>query len=155
MSPDRQGTGLGIDHRDGDASNNDLSNLGIHCSPCGAIRQCGFAGLKKWLRLANSNMEQTEIVRRTREIFEKSGKIPSLRQVDPFATPARIDTADLANELMKSDWDGLTEEYKRLRGFFTQYASGLFAVTSAIGYVFRQHFERWILELIRTSNRFN
>jgi len=78
-------------------------------------------------------MEQVEIVRRTREIFETSGRIPSIQEVDPLATSSEIGILDLANELMETDWEALTEEYKGVRGFFTEHARGRFAVTSAIG----------------------
>lgn len=123
------GRGLKVDHKNGDASNNDPRNLRIHCPPCEAIRHCGLAGVKGWVQLANSEMEQIEIIRRTRQMFEESGTIPRIRQVDPFATRARIDAVDLANKLLETDWEGLTDEEKSLRGFFTQDARELFAIT--------------------------
>lgn len=81
-------------------------------------------------------MEQAEIVRRTREIFERSRKIPSIGDVDPLATLTGIDSIDLANNLVESGRKELREEYKCLRRFFTQSALAFFAVTSDIKYVF-------------------
>ena len=136
-SPHPKGRGLQIDHRNGDASDNDHTNLRVHCPPCEAIRHCGLSGIKGWVCLASSDMEQVEIVRRTRKMFEESGKIPRIREVDPLANHAEINTIDLANKLMKMNREDLTEEEKGLRGFFTQKASDRFAITMATGYVSR------------------
>jgi HNH endonuclease len=128
-SPHPIGRGLVVDHRDGDASNNDPTNLRVHCPPCDAIRHCGLSGLNGWIELAKSDMEQVEIVRKTREIVEQTGDVPPVRDVDPFATPAQMSTVDLANRLLKVDWEDLTEEEKALRGFFTERTGRMFAIT--------------------------
>lgn len=123
------GRGLQIDHRDGNASNNDSTNLRIHCPVCEAIRHCGFAGMKGWVQLGSSDMGQVEIVRKTRRIFEETGKIPRVTEVDPDARRVEINVLKLANKLMDTDWEELTSEEKTLRGFFTPKAERLFAVT--------------------------
>jgi hypothetical protein len=75
-----------IDHANGDASNNDPSNLRVHCPPCDAIRHCGFAGTQGWLSIGESTMEQVEIVRKTREVFENTGVIPYAEDIDPSSS---------------------------------------------------------------------
>jgi hypothetical protein len=88
------------------------------------------------VQLARSDMDQVEIVRRTRKMFEETGVMPPIREVDPLATRTNTDTVELANRLLHSDWEALTNEEKSLRGFFTGYAQNLFAITMAVGYVF-------------------
>jgi hypothetical protein len=131
-SPHPRGRGLQIDHRDGNLSNNDPANLRIHCLPCEVIRRCRSAGIEGWLILAKSDMDQVEIVRRTRKLFEESGSIPNVLEVDACAARVKIATVDFANKLMKVDREDLSEEDKGLRGFFTPYAKYLFAVTMDI-----------------------
>lgn len=128
-SPHPNGRGLVVDHKDGDASNNDRANLRVHCPLCDAIRHCGLSGIYGWLQLVKSNMEQVEIVRKTREIFEQSGRVPLVSDIDPFATPVNTGVVDLANRLMTIDWEDLTKEETALRGFFTQSTSRMFAIT--------------------------
>jgi hypothetical protein len=125
------GSGLQIDHRDGDASNNDPANLRVHCPPCEAIRHCGLAAVKEWVVLAKSDMNQVEIIRRTRKLFEESGSMPNIREIDASATRPRIETTELANRFLEVDLDDLTEE-KGLRGFFTPHAENLFIRTMVI-----------------------
>jgi hypothetical protein len=118
-----------VDHKDGNASNNDLLNLRVHCPPCDAIRHCGFAGIKGWITLGQSTMDQVEIVRKTRELFENSSAIPLPTLVDPSVAPVDMSPVDFANILIKVDWEDLPEEYRRFRGFFSEHASHLFLKT--------------------------
>jgi hypothetical protein len=83
-----------------------------------------------WVELAKSDMDQVEIVRRTRKMFEENGSIPRIREVDPLATRTDMDAVDLANRLMETDREGLTNEEKCLRGFFTGHALEKFVVTA-------------------------
>ena len=69
-------------------------------------------------------MEQVEIVRKTREIFESTGLFPHRNRVDPSLKPADISVVDLANMLLERPWKDLPERLQRLRGFFTTRASG-------------------------------
>jgi hypothetical protein len=80
-------------------------------------------------------MEQIEIVRRTRKMFEESGKVPQIRDVDPLATHTEISAVELANKLMKINHEDLTEKEKNLKGFFTAGAKEQFTVTGEIEYV--------------------
>jgi hypothetical protein len=55
-------------------------------------------------------------------MFEESGIVPQIRQVDPFATPTEIDIVNLS---MSTDSDNLTDEEKR----------DLFAANTVVKYV--------------------
>ena len=133
VSPHPRGRSMIIDHADGDASNNDPSNLRIHCPPCEAIRHCGFAGLQKWLIVGESTVEQVEIVRKTREIFENTGVIPHPKRIDPSVKAADIHVLELANMMLRTPWKDLPEELQCLRGFFTKCSSGRFQATMLTG----------------------
>ena len=136
-SPHSSGRGLKIDHKDGNASNNSLDNLRIHCPPCEAIRHCGFAGMNGWVILGHSDMEQVDILRRTRELFELNWSIPHVQEVDPNATCSSMKTTTLASKLLSVDRGDLTGEERHLKGFFTENAMDLFTVTMPVrpGYV--------------------
>ncbi len=112
-----------VDHKDGNASNNDPLNLRVHCPPCDAIRHCGFAGIKGRIVIGESNMDQVEIVRKTRE---SSAAIPLPTLVDPSMVPVEMGPVAFANILLRTEWEELPEEYRRFRGFFTEHASRLF-----------------------------
>ena len=133
LSPHPQGHYMVIDHIDGDAPNNDLSNLRVHCPPCEAIRHCGFTGLRKWISVSESTMEQVEIVRKTREMFENTGVIPLPRSINPSLEPTSISVVELANMMLKTPWKDFLEKFKRLRGFFMRRSSGLFRNTMLAG----------------------
>lgn len=141
MSPHPEGRGLKIDYQNGDVSDNDKTNLSLSCPPCRAIQRCGFSGMKGWVQLAKSDMEQVEIVRRTRQLFEESGKVPKIREIDPLASLTKRDILDLAAKLRDVGWENLTEEEKGLRGFFTSHAGGMFMVTTTKEYVFKFRFQ--------------
>lgn len=49
-----------MDHKNGNAANNELDNL---------IRHCGFHGIKDHLILAHSKLSQLEIVTETRRLY--------------------------------------------------------------------------------------
>jgi hypothetical protein len=78
-------------------------------------------------------MEQVEIVRKTREIFEKTGVIPHPKSIDPSVKAADIHVLELANMLLRTPWKDLPEELQRLRGFFTKCSSGRFQDTMLTG----------------------
>jgi len=126
LSPYPHGRYMVINHIDGDASNNNPSNLRIHCSPCDAIRRCGFAGLQNWITVSESSMEQVEIVRKTRETFKDTGVIPDPNCIDPSVKPVGISAVHLANMMLKTPWKDLPEEFQRLRGFFKKRSIRLF-----------------------------
>ena len=119
-SPHPLGRSMIVDHKDGNASNNDSSNLRVLCPPCDSIRHCGFAGLMNWLVLAVSSMEQVEIVIKTREIFESTGEIPDPEQVDRSCKFIDMGIVELANIMLKTPWEDLPEDLRKLRGFFTK-----------------------------------
>ena len=133
VSPHANGRSMVIDHADGDASNNDPTNLRIHCPPCEAVRHCGFAGMRDWLVVGESTMEQVDIVRKTREMFESTGTVPRVRVVDPSAIPGDVDVLELANMMLETPWEDLPAERRRLRGFFTGLSSNLFQKTMLLG----------------------
>ena len=123
------GRAMIIDHKDGNASNNDPLNLRVHCPPCEAIRHCGFSGIKGRIVIGTSDMDQVEIIRKTREIFQSSTAIPLPVLVDPSIIPVEMGPVDFANILLETEWEELPEEYRRFRGFFTKRASRLFLDT--------------------------
>ena len=138
MSPHPNGKGLRISYRNGVASDyNDHTNLILHCPPCEAIWNCDIPGIEERVWLANSDMEQVEIVRKTRKMFEESGRIPRIREVDPLATRTDITIIDLADQLKAMKREELTEEEKGVRGFFMPEASDWFEITMAPEYVSR------------------
>ena len=132
LSPYPQGRYMVIDHIDGDASNNDPSNLRIHCPPCDAIRHCGFAGFRNRITVSESTMKQVEIVRKTREFFEDTGVIPHPNRIDPSAKPGTW-VVNLAGMLGRMPWKDLPERFQRSRGFFTKHSWLLFRNTMLIG----------------------
>ncbi|KAG6862115.1 hypothetical protein C0995_005927 [Termitomyces sp. Mi166 len=126
-SPDDKGRGMKVDHKDGDASNNHPSNLRLYCPPCEAIRHCGLHGLYGYIILGSSDLDQLEIIRRTREVFESSGTIPRVTELDPHAIRPNMSIVDFANLLLEKDWDNLPEKYRSFKGFFTNRADKLFS----------------------------
>ena len=68
-------------------------------------------GMKEWIVLARSNMDQVEIVRRTRALLEESKSMPTVSEVDPTSTRVETETTELANKLMEVDWEELTEDF--------------------------------------------
>ncbi|KAG5729344.1 UPF0696 like protein [Termitomyces sp. T112] len=128
-SPDDTGRGMKVDHIDGDASNNHPSNLRVHCPPCEAIRHCGLHGLYGYITLGSSALDQLEIIKRTREVFETSGNIPRVKEVDPHAIKPKISIVEFANILLETDWDNLPEKFRSFKGFFTNRADKLFSIT--------------------------
>ena len=129
LSPHPEGRHMVIDHKDGNALNNYSLNLMLLCPPCHAIRHCGFSGLQDWITVSKSTMKQIEIVRKTREIFEKTGVIPHPYRIDPSVKLVRISAVELANMLLTTPWKYLPEGYQSLRGFFTKQSSRLFQYT--------------------------
>jgi len=78
-------------------------------------------------------MEQVEIVRKTREIFEVTGVIPNPERIDPSLKPVDIDVLELANTMLMTPWKDLPRQYRSLRGFFTQNSWSLFRNTMLTG----------------------
>ena len=154
------------DHIDGNAGNNDLSNLGTNCVLCDMIRHCGFHGMKGLIVLkrlpdaqapsasaASSSsvsssattlkpISQVEIVRRSWAHFRAHGRMPAIHELvagtrnvyvirgakgkpldDSFSPGEAVHMTQMANVLLKFDYDQLHEECTKLfRGFFTSKA---------------------------------
>ena len=105
-----------IDHINGDATNNSLENLRVLCSMCDTIRHSGLAGIKGTLEVWISNVNQLEIVQKTREFYLQKKRFPSPKEIDYYSQKTSlfpIDVATLENEEVPVEWKG----YK---GFFTK-----------------------------------
>lgn len=109
-----------VDHVNGRASDNRPENLGVNCQMCDKIRHCGLAGISGFLMRGSSKLPQIEIVRKTREYYKASRRIPKATMIDPEATPvAKMSVVDFANVLMETEWERLPASMKLYRGFFT------------------------------------
>lgn len=127
------------DHIDGNASNNDLDNLGVNCLGCDAIRHCGFSGMQGWLILRKSLLKQEEIVRKTYEFYLKNETNPLPKEIDPSCqkifnhsfkaddelvyeinnpSDEEISSIDLANVLLSYDYEKISG-IENIKGFFT------------------------------------
>lgn len=69
------------DHINGDASNNDESNLAMNCVGCDMIRHCGINA--PFLNIRMSKLDQVEIVRRSYIFFEEHKRNPLPEEIDP------------------------------------------------------------------------
>ncbi|KAG6834030.1 hypothetical protein H0H93_012439, partial [Arthromyces matolae] len=58
--------------------------------------------------------------------FDAAGSIPLVEDIDPAATSPDIDIDQLAQRLRQTDWENLSVEERRFKGFFTQQAMKLF-----------------------------
>lgn len=56
-------------HLDGNPEHNEESNLTTVCQACNAIVHCGFAGMKGYLEIWRTGMDQVSVVRACREAF--------------------------------------------------------------------------------------
>lgn len=73
---------LVCDHMDGNASNNDPSNLGINCRLCDWMRHCGLSGLKGMTVMRKSKLDQVEIVKRTYRYYLENKCWPKPEEID-------------------------------------------------------------------------
>ena len=142
------------DHIDGNASNNNLDNLGINCPGCDAIRHCGLSGIKGQLILRHSLLNQSQIVKKTYDFYLTNKRHPQPEEVDPLCqkilkhsfkvnkeTVGKINNEEgqeipstiLANLLLHYDYDKI-EGVEKIKGFFTEQ--------------FRLNFLRWRRELV-------
>ncbi|KAF9278689.1 hypothetical protein BGZ68_008418 [Mortierella alpina] len=116
------------DHIDGNPSHNDLSNLGMNCPLCDAVRHCGLSGILNKLSLGISSMPQTDINRRTLQLYTRTRKIPMYSDVDSSAVMIAESTVRYANVLLglEDDFDYSSEcdccsiphTYDMHKGFF-------------------------------------
>jgi hypothetical protein len=111
-----------IDHTDGN----------VYCSPCDAIRH-GKWEFERKLRIivGVSTMNQVEIVRETRKIFDTTGVIPDPQLVDT-AVEFNRDFLDILETMLKRPWEFPPKDLKltdSLKCFFTTDSSSLFKDT--------------------------
>lgn len=111
---------------DGDASNNTFRNLGVNCTACDRVRHCGLAGMHGILDLYVSDMNQIEIVSRTRAHIKKHGVVPKPVDIDCNASHATMHMTEFANILLKSNYADLAPDLSCLRGFFSNESLDMF-----------------------------
>lgn len=131
-----------VDHKDGNASNNDLNNLGLNCPSCDCFRHCGFHSMNGELFVRYSKISQSEIVRRYHEYFLTNGKLAPPEIIDQDSQPMKnltIRTKDMkilhkvavpdldgeisaliiANILLQINPSDLEPTFGDIKGFFT------------------------------------
>lgn len=105
-----------IDHINGDSTNNSPENLRTNCPMCDTIRHSGLAGIKKTLEVKISNLNQLEIVEKTRNFYIANKKFPSAKEIDPFCKNTKYLPIECAVEENKK----VPERMKKYKGFFTK-----------------------------------
>ena len=80
----------------------------------------GLDGVLEWMTLSESTKEQVEIVRKTREIFKKTGVIPDPNRIDPSFKHIDITAVKLAKMLLRTPWKDLPGRFQSLRNLFTK-----------------------------------
>jgi len=106
-----------VDHMDGVASNNKLSNLGVNCPACDAIRHCGFN--EKSIVLGISKLTQIEIINGTRKYYKENNKCPTPYDIDPNVKLLNIECKRYSNMLLNGDID---EKFcSKIKGFFRNF----------------------------------
>lgn len=112
------------DHIDGNASNNEIDNLGINCPICDLIRHSGRASSRKEIVLMISNLSQLEIVKFSQQYFIQNKKIPLPYQID---SDVQKIPDDVEFNLMIQNYSELCSTGTKIKGFFTTRAASTFS----------------------------
>ena len=124
--------------------NNDPNNLGINCKLCDNIRHCGRSGMYSGTIVRFSKLSQTHIVRKTYQLYQENGKWPTPNEIDPDSIPIKdytfydkkgyliekvfqqteLSSVVIANILLKYDYDELSDDFKNIKGFFSENTKG-------------------------------
>jgi hypothetical protein len=122
LPPHPQDRSMVIDHTDGNA----------HCPPCDAIRHGKWESEQKQkIVVGVSTMNQVEIVRKTRKIFDTTGVVPEPQLVDKVVEFDR-GFLDILETMLKRPWEFPRKDLKltdSLKCFFTTDSSSLFKDT--------------------------
>jgi hypothetical protein len=96
------------------------------CPPCEAARQ----GRERWIQRGTSTMKQVDIIRKTRDIFQESGRVPQIHEIDPLATADAGTPTELEEELDFGRIKGMdsADDNMKFRAFFAHDASELFSI---------------------------
>ena len=90
-----------VDHMDGDASNNNMTNFGINCQACDKIRHCGLAGINNYLVTVAGALSQVDIIKNSRKFVKRCGRPPKPLELGMIQAGTSRSIVILANKMLE------------------------------------------------------